>query len=130
MARIIIKIEIEPDPDGKHCGDCHLVERGGWCSAFDRRLDGILGRWDCCPECLAARVPAEIKRLQAENAAIDEVLGAAVEEYGREAAEVVLTRTADGSVQIETRCKPEADEFATGETVSNAASNMVGRWCE
>ena len=72
----------------------------------------------------------EIKRLQAENAAIDEVLGAAVEEYGREAAEVVLTRTEDGSVQIETRCKPEADEFATGETVSNAASNMVGRWCE
>jgi len=64
------------------------------------------------------------------DGATDEVLGAAVEEYGREAAEVVLTRTEDGSVQIETRCKPEADEFATGETVSNAASNMVGRWCE
>lgn len=79
---------------------------------------------------LLTKAAAEIKRLQAENAAIDEVLGAAVEEYGREAAEVVLTRTEDGSVQIETRCKPEADEFATGETVSNAASNMVGRWCE
>lgn len=56
MARIIIKIEIEPDPDGKHCGACHCVERGGWCSAFDVRLEGSIGRWDCCPECLAARV--------------------------------------------------------------------------
>ena len=59
MARIIIKIEIEPDPDCKHCGDCHLVERGGWCSAFDVRLDGSIGRWDCCSECLAARVPGK-----------------------------------------------------------------------
>ena len=42
------------------------------------------------------------------------MLGAAVEEYGREAAEVVLTRTEDGTVQIETRCKPEADEFCNG----------------
>ena len=57
MARIIIKIEIEPDPDGKHCGDCHLAERGGWCSAFDVRLDGSIGRWDCCSECLARVAP-------------------------------------------------------------------------
>ena len=61
-----ITIEIEPSPDGKHCGDCHLAERGGWCSAFDVRLEGSIGRWDCCSECLAARVPAEIKRLQAD----------------------------------------------------------------
>ena len=52
-----ITIAIEPSPDGKHCGDCHLAERGGWCSAFDVRLEGSIGRWDCCPECLAARVP-------------------------------------------------------------------------
>ncbi len=97
-------------------GNMQLAQYGTW------RLDRL--------EELLTKAAAEIKRLQAENAAIDEVLGAAVEEYGREAAEVVLTRTEDGSVQIETRCKPEADEFATGETVSNAASNMVGRWCE
>lgn len=97
-------------------GNMQLAQYGTW------RLDRL--------EELLTKAAAEIKRLQAENAAIDEVLGAAVEEYGREAAEVVLTRTEDGSVQIETRCKPEADEFATGETVSNAASNMVGMWCE
>ncbi|MFA5715258.1 MAG: hypothetical protein WC998_05940 [Candidatus Paceibacterota bacterium] len=75
MTRLLI--EIEPDPDGVHCGDlCRCNDDGMWCGAFDDELLGPLSALKRLPECLAAEQAA--KRLEAYRAGVVELRAAAL----------------------------------------------------